>query len=37
MAKNESEIMCAVCGKAIIDNGQERRIVKVIDGTPLQF
>jgi len=37
MAKNESEITCAMCGKAIIDIDQERRIVEVIDDTPYNF
>jgi hypothetical protein len=37
MSKNESEITCAMCGKAIIDKDQERRIVEVIDGTVYNF
>jgi hypothetical protein len=37
MVKNESEITCIMCGKAIIDKDQERRIVEVIDGTRYNF
>ena len=37
MADNESEITCALCGKAIIDIDQDRRIVEVIDDTPYNF
>ena len=37
MAKSESEITCAMCGKAIIDKDQERRIVEVVDGTLYNF
>jgi hypothetical protein len=37
MAKNGSEITCAMCGKAIIDKDQERRIVEVIDSTVYNF
>jgi len=37
MAKNESEITCAMCGKAIIDEDQTRRIVEVIDDTLYNF
>jgi len=37
MAKSESEITCAMCGKAIIDKDQEMRIVEVIDNIPYNF
>jgi hypothetical protein len=37
MAKNEPEITCAMCGKAIIYKDQERRIIEVIDGTLYNF
>jgi len=37
MAENESEITCAMCGKAMIDKDQGRRIVEVIDGTLYNF
>ena len=37
MAKNGSEITCAMCGKAIIDKNPERRIVEVIDGKVYNF
>jgi len=34
---NESEITCAMCGKAIIGKDQGRRIAEVIDGTLYNF
>jgi hypothetical protein len=37
MAKSESKITCAMCGEAIIDKDQERKIVEVIDGTLYNF
>jgi hypothetical protein len=37
MAKNESQITCVMCGKALIDKDQERSIVEVIDGTLYNF
>jgi hypothetical protein len=37
MAKNESEITGAMCGKAIIDKDQEMRIVEVIDNMLYNF
>ena len=36
MIKNESEITCIMCGKAIIDKDQ-KRIVEVIDDTRYNF
>jgi hypothetical protein len=37
LTKNGSEVTCAMCGKAIIDKDQERRIVEVIDGMVYNF
>jgi hypothetical protein len=37
MAKNGSEITCAMCGKVIIDKDQERRIVELLDGALYNF